>query len=185
MNWRGAIGSYHWQFLAEPTGCRNGSSAVIPCSTCMTRSTNWRIPESLRISTREALAEYERCFSNPETIRACCEDYRAGVTSITRSTGPIMATRRSTCRMLAIWGDRGNPGGSDRLVAWREWAEDVRGGAIACGHLPEEAPGETAARLRAFFRGEARSTFRIHAHRTVANHERLPQTVVSWCREAA
>ena len=27
-----------------------------------------------------AMAEYLRCFSNPDTIHASCEDYRAGAT---------------------------------------------------------------------------------------------------------
>jgi hypothetical protein len=40
----------------------------------------------------------------------------------------------------------------DALEVWRGWADDVRGGPIACGHfLPEEAPGETARELGAFF----------------------------------
>ena len=35
---------------------------------------------------------------------------------------------------------------------WRDWAEDVRGRAIGCGHhIAEEAPDELAAELRDFF----------------------------------
>ncbi len=34
---------------------------------------------------------------------------------------------------------------------WETWATDVRGAALPCGHhLPEEAPEETFAALRAF-----------------------------------
>ena len=37
------------------------------------------------------------------------------------------------------------------LGIWRDWAEDVRGHALDCGHyLPEEAPEETYAALHAF-----------------------------------
>jgi haloacetate dehalogenase len=40
----------------------------------------------------------------------------------------------------------------DVLAVWREWAMDVRGWALASGHiLPEEAPEETCAALRSFF----------------------------------
>ena len=40
----------------------------------------------------------------------------------------------------------------DALAVWREWAEEVQGQALDCGHfLPEEAPEETYAALRAFF----------------------------------
>jgi hypothetical protein len=40
------------------------------------------------------------------------------------------------------------------LDTWREWANDVKGAAIDCGHyLPEENPQATAAALLAFFAG--------------------------------
>jgi haloacetate dehalogenase len=40
------------------------------------------------------------------------------------------------------------------LGVWREWADDVRGRSLDCGHfLAEEAPEETFAALRAFFAG--------------------------------
>ena len=43
----------------------------------------------------------------------------------------------------------------DVLGIWRDWAVDVRGHAIDCGHyLAEEAPDETYAALHAFFTGE-------------------------------
>ncbi|HET6360703.1 MAG TPA: alpha/beta hydrolase [Gemmatimonadota bacterium] len=39
----------------------------------------------------------------------------------------------------------------DVLAVWREWADDVRGRAIDCGHfLPEEAPDETFTELHMF-----------------------------------
>jgi haloacetate dehalogenase len=35
---------------------------------------------------------------------------------------------------------------------WREWASDVRGRALPCGHyLAEELPEQTAAEMLAFF----------------------------------
>jgi haloacetate dehalogenase len=42
----------------------------------------------------------------------------------------------------------------DVLAVWRDWADDVRGRAVDCGHyLPEEAPDETYAELYSFFAG--------------------------------
>ena len=48
------------------------------------------------------------------------------------------------------------PGASlNMLDTWRERAEDVRGHAIDCGHfLPEEAPDETYAAIKAFITAE-------------------------------
>jgi haloacetate dehalogenase len=38
------------------------------------------------------------------------------------------------------------------LAIWREWAGDVTGRALDCGHyVAEERPAETLAELRAFF----------------------------------
>jgi haloacetate dehalogenase len=40
----------------------------------------------------------------------------------------------------------------DVLEIWRDWAGDVRGHAIDCGHfLAEGAPDETFEQLRSFF----------------------------------
>ena len=55
--------------------------------------------------------------------------------------------------MLALWGRRGKlEDWYDVLAIWRDWAEDVQGRALDCGHfLPEEAPEETYEELCAFF----------------------------------
>jgi haloacetate dehalogenase len=40
----------------------------------------------------------------------------------------------------------------DPLAIWRDWARDVRGQAIDCGHhIAEEAPEELASHLVGFF----------------------------------
>jgi haloacetate dehalogenase len=53
---------------------------------------------------------------------------------------------------LALWGRAGKlEEWYDVPAIWRDWAEDVRGHALDCGHyLPEEAPEETYAALHAF-----------------------------------
>jgi haloacetate dehalogenase len=55
--------------------------------------------------------------------------------------------------VLALWGRKGSlEEWYDVVGIWREWAAEVRGRALECGHyLPEEAPEETHAELRAFF----------------------------------
>ena len=53
--------------------------------------------------------------------------------------------------LLALWGEQGPLGSVDVIAVWSAWAADVRGAALPCGHhLPEEAPAETYAALRAF-----------------------------------
>jgi haloacetate dehalogenase len=100
----------------------------------------------------EAIAEYKRCFRDPATIHATCEDYRAAA-SIDLDHDRADLARRIACPLLVLWGKRGVIERSyDVLGLWRERAADVCGRALPCGHfLAEEAPEETLAELRTFF----------------------------------
>jgi haloacetate dehalogenase len=86
-------------------------------------------------------AEYLRCYSDPATQHAICEDYRAAAT-IDLEHDAADAARRVTAPLLALWGARGTVGQLyDVLETWRDKADDVRGQALDCGHtLQEEAP---------------------------------------------
>jgi haloacetate dehalogenase len=71
----------------------------------------------------EVFAEYLRCFKTPETIRATCDEYRAGA-SIDTTTAPTAAAMP----LLVLWGERSSQGsGYDMLGVWREHAETVSG----------------------------------------------------------
>ena len=102
----------------------------------------------------EAFAEYLRCFSNPQTIRATCDEYRAGA-SIDLVHDRADRGRKLTMPLLVLWGHHSAQGsGYDVLAVWREHAETVSGQGIDGGHfLPEEAPEETYRALRGFFAG--------------------------------
>ncbi|MDD5028670.1 MAG: alpha/beta hydrolase [Rhodoferax sp.] len=102
-----------------------------------------------------ALAEYERCFCQPETIHAVCEDYRASAgidlehDRQSRSQGQKIA-----CDTLVLWGERGVVHKMFQPVAlWQaQCAGVVSGQVLAAGHfIPEELPQETARTLRDFF----------------------------------
>ncbi|MCW3474083.1 alpha/beta hydrolase [Rhodovastum sp. RN2-1] len=102
----------------------------------------------------EAVAEYKRCFRNPATIHASCEDYRAAA-STDLADDEEDADTRIACPLLVLWGGKSVVGRLyDPLAIWKEKAADVRGQALPCGHfLPEEAPEETLAALGAFLEG--------------------------------
>ncbi len=52
--------------------------------------------------TEEAYSEYLRCFSNPETIRATCADYRAIELDLKHDEED--RGRKLTCPVLVLWG---------------------------------------------------------------------------------
>lgn len=109
-------------------------------------------------ATSEAIfAEYLRCYQQPETIRAICEDYRAAA-GIDLEHDAADADKRVTAPLLALWGGKGTVGALyDVLQTWREKALDVRGRPLDCGHtLQEEAPEATLAALLDFLGGETR-----------------------------
>lgn len=99
-----------------------------------------------------AFAEYLRCYLDPATRHAICEDYRAGA-SVDLDHDAQDADKRIQAPLLALWGAKGTVGQLfDVIGTWREKAAHVEGQALPCGHTPqEELPQETAAALLAFF----------------------------------
>jgi len=99
----------------------------------------------------DAYAEYRRCFSDPATIHATCEDYRAAAT-IDLVHDEADFDRKISCPALVLWGANGLVGRKyDVLAVWRERATKVSGKALPGGHwLAEELPELTLAELRQF-----------------------------------
>jgi haloacetate dehalogenase len=97
------------------------------------------------------MAEYRRCYADPATRHAICEDYRAAA-GIDLVHDAADVERRIEAPLLALWGGRGTVGALyDVLETWREKALDVRGRALDCGHSPqEEVPDALLEELEAF-----------------------------------
>lgn len=99
-----------------------------------------------------AFAEYLRCYLDPETRHAICEDYRAAA-GIDLVHDEADKEKRVIAPLLALWGGKGTVGALyNVLETWREKAIEVSGRALDCGHtLQEERPEEVIAELSAFF----------------------------------
>ena len=102
--------------------------------------------------TPEAFAEYLRCFSNPATIHASCEDYRAAA-SIDLVHDEADMHRNIECPLLALWGDRAPMHRLyDVTATWRERATNVIGKGLPGTHyFVEEIPELIAEELGPFF----------------------------------
>ena len=149
---KAATSSWHWFFLIQPSGFPErliGAEAEF----FLRHQLSALLREPAKLEP-EAFAEYLRCFKNPETIRATCDEYRAGAT-IDLVHDRADRGRRLTMRLLMLWGERSSQGsGYDILSVWRDHAEDVTGHAVNSGHfLAEEAPEDTYRALRDFFTG--------------------------------
>ncbi len=146
-----ATAMFHWYFLIQPPDLPERLIGADPGYFLRTMLDRWS-GSGLQAFHPEALAEYERCFSDPATVRASCEDYRAGATVDLEHDAADLGQRTIASPTLVLCGRgiaRLNP-----LEVWRRWAKDVRVTELECGHfLPEEAPEETTRALRDFFAG--------------------------------
>lgn len=142
-----ATAYYHWFFFIQP--------APFP-ETLLNNSIDFYMGAGNRpigSPDNAAHAEYVRCFKNPATVHAMCEDYRASA-SIDLQHDEADLNRKIECPFLTLWGARGAMGRMyDVLAAWRERAANVSGKGLPGGHsLQEEKPEETLAELQAFLR---------------------------------
>jgi haloacetate dehalogenase len=143
-----ATAYYHWFFLIQPYDLPERLIGADPVYYLRRKLGGWGT--GLTHFDPRALAEYERCFTDPATIHATCEDYRAAASIDLEHDAD---GRRVACPLLVLWGERGivhrffHP-----LDDWGAIADDVQGRAMPAGHyLAEEVPDELLREIKAFF----------------------------------
>ena len=147
-----ATAYYHWFFLIQPFDLPEKLIGADPLYYLRKKTGGWG--SAANIFDPRAFAEYARCFADPATIHATCEDYRAAASiDLVHDDADVAGGRKVTCPLLVLWGEKGvvhryfSP-----VEDWRTVAEDVRGRALPSGHyLAEEAPEETLRELVGFF----------------------------------
>lgn len=147
-----ALKAYHWLFLAQPSPLPETLIGGAPDKYLDWTLASWTKDRTLKSFDRGALAHFRAASNDPKRIHAFCEDYRAGATlDREHDSADQAAGNKIDVPMLVLWGAAGGFGGADPVAVWRDWATDVRGQAVDCGHfLPEEAPDEVAAALLTF-----------------------------------
>ncbi len=154
-----ATAYFHWFFLIQP--------APLP-ETLLLNSAEYFLRGRFRASrvpgepfqsliptaiSEETFAEYLRCFRDPASMHAMCEDYRAGAEIDLEHDKADLGTKVA-CPMLVLWGAK-NPtiANYDVIATWKERAAQVEGKPLAGGHwLPEQLPNEVHAELRSFLK---------------------------------
>ncbi len=141
---------FHWFFLIQPAPLPE--TLLAGKGDLMLKGWAFRglIPG---VITEDQFGEYRRCFDDPATQHAMCEDYRAGA-SIDLEHDKADLDKKVGCPLLALWGAEGVMELLyDVPEAWKERASDVRGKALRGGHwLPEQLPNEIYAELMPFLR---------------------------------
>ena len=146
-----ATNSWHWLFMIQPYDFPERMMAAVPAAWYMEKKLS-KPKVGLKPFSKEAFAEYVRCFSW-KTIHASCEDYRACATCDFEMDSADK-DRKVECPLLVIWGARSHTGTvyGDVLQIWKNYGIDVIGGPMECGHyVPEEAPEETIDWFMKFF----------------------------------
>jgi|TARA_B100000315_G_scaffold260070_1_gene319094 haloacetate dehalogenase len=147
-----ATSYYHWYFLIQDFDLPERLIGADPEYYLRKKTGHWSAGDCF---TEDAMAEYIRCFSNPETIHASCEDYRAAASiDLELDRADRDAGRTINCPTLVLWGEKGAMGQCyDMLETWQDRCVDVAGNALPGGHfLAEEAPDETFRSLKIFLK---------------------------------
>src|SRR5438132_1934971 len=125
---KAATASYHWFFLIQPAPFPERMIAA-ECEFFLRQMLG--LSRTPGAHEPEVVAEYLRCFSNPETIRATCDEYRAGA-SIDLEHDRADRGKKVAMPLLVLWGQGSGQGsGYDVPAVWRDHAENVTGQAIA------------------------------------------------------
>lgn len=146
---RFAAAWWHWFFFAQPDKPERAITAD-PVA--------WYgadAPGRVEALGPENHADHLAAISDPATVRAMLEDYRAGL-GVDRAAEEAdrAAGRRVVCPTLVLWSSRDDLEelhGDPRAI-WAAWTADLRGGgSIDSGHhMAEDAPEPLAADLARF-----------------------------------
>ena len=149
VNQEMATNTYHWFFLIQPFDFPERVIGAAPDQ--FFRRSFERGANAAQVFPTEAVSEYVRCATAPDAIHAMSEDYRAGASVDLVHDGADIADKVN-CPVLALWSATGYVGRTQEVLqTWGEYATDVRGHSLPCGHhIAEEMPEEAHAAIKRF-----------------------------------
>lgn len=139
----------HWLWLAQPSRVPETLISRDPALYLRFIVDAWG---GSAVIEDDVFADYHRCMSKPEVMRAIGAEYRADLDDLAHDRADRMAGTRIRCPLLALWAEGGlTERFAPPLSIWRDWADRVSGGAIAGSHfMMEESPREVLAAVDPF-----------------------------------
>ena len=148
--------SYWWWFwLIQPAPFPESMVAAAP-ETFLKKKIGWGYG-GLKPFTDESYSAYLSYISDPATMHAMCEDYRAAASiDLEHDRADRDAERKIACDVRVLWGEHGVVNRCFKPIEdWRRVVADgcqVDGHTLPCGHyLPEEEPALLLADMKQFF----------------------------------
>jgi len=147
-----AKGYWHWFFLIQPE--------PVPETLIGANPEYWLKNHMGRhagtgIFSPDRWAEYLAGASNPQSMHAMCEDYRAAATiDLVHDRADRESGKKLQMPIHVLWGEHGLVNKCFKpLEDWQEVAYEVSGRAVTSGHyIPEELPEELIVEAKKFFK---------------------------------
>jgi haloacetate dehalogenase len=145
-----ALGYYHWFFLAMAEPLPDRMIAHDPDAYYMSCLTGWGTGTEPNFDPA-ALDHYKAAWRDPETIRAMCDDYRAGAT-LDFELDATDLDARITCPALVLFAKGGMMDKAyDMRKVWGDKINTFQAHGLLGGHFfPDHYPEQTLTKLRAF-----------------------------------
>ena len=152
---RMALGYWHWAFLAQPAPLPERLIAADPDAFFDFHVRALGLGRATGRYPAELMEAYRGLLDDAGTVKAICEDYRAGA-GVDRDHDDADRGRRYVeCPLLVLWGAHGALPRfyGDVLDVWQPWARRVTGQGIGGSHfLVEDRPEQVADLLSDFMR---------------------------------
>jgi len=146
-----AKGYWHWFFLIQPEPI---PETIIGANPQYWLKNHMGRHAGTGIFSPDAWAEYLAGASNPQSMHAMCEDYRAAATiDLVHDRADRELGKKIQIPLHVLWGEHGLVHKCFKpLEDWKRVSTQVTGKAVPCGHyIPEELPAELIDEARQFF----------------------------------
>jgi len=146
-----AKGYWHWFFLIQPEPI---PETLIGANPEFWLKNHMGRHAGTGIFTADRWGEYLAGASNPQSMHAMCEDYRAAASiDLIHDRADRAVNKQLEMPLRVLWGEHGLVNKCFKpLEDWQKVAKIVSGKTVPCGHyIPEELPELVIEEARSFF----------------------------------